>query len=92
LAIRPSPYSSQWYPTLEPLKSAISMVEEIEISQNDKRLYRYLTLPNGLHALLISDPETSVLESDHAEEVEEYNDGEDFGASGSESEGEVDFP
>jgi hypothetical protein len=42
------------------------MLEDLLKSENDKRLYRYLTLPNGLHALLISDPETSVLENDTA--------------------------
>ncbi|BGP38162.1 metalloprotease [Rhodotorula kratochvilovae] len=31
---------------------------EIEVSQNDDRTYRFLTLANGLKALLISDPKT----------------------------------
>ena len=62
------------------------MLEEIEISQNDKRLYRYLTLPNGLHALLISDPETSVLEAENGQE----HDAEDEDSAASESEEDAD--
>ena len=33
---------------------------EIEKSANDKRLYRYIKLGNGLQAILISDPDMQV--------------------------------
>ncbi len=64
------------------LRSASLMAQDLEISQNDKRLYRYLTLPNGLHALLISDPETSIEETEHAKEGE-HDEDEGSHASGS---------
>lgn len=40
-------------------------------SANDKRLYRQISLSNGLQALLISDPETKV---DNPEDTEQSDD------------------
>jgi secreted Zn-dependent insulinase-like peptidase len=37
---------------------ATQVFENIEISHNDKRLYRHITLPNQLEAVLIHDPTT----------------------------------
>ena len=47
VAPAPSTFSSTSHPPLEPVKSS-----------GDDRLYRVLTLPNGLQALLIHDAET----------------------------------
>ena len=48
------------------------MTQALQQSENDKRLYRYICLPNGLKAVLISDPETRVNSTD-----EEADDGEE---------------
>lgn len=44
---------------------------EIQKSENDKRLYRQVTLTNGLRALLISDPEMRVDSKDSEESQED---------------------
>jgi insulysin len=40
------------------MSTALEIFEDLQISSNDQRLYRYLTLPNQLKVLLISDKDT----------------------------------
>ena len=66
----------------KPVKtSAYLMTQALQQSENDKRLYRHICLPNGLKAVLISDPETRVdgtdEEADQGEETSVDEDGED---------------
>jgi hypothetical protein len=39
-------------------KGSFAVLDKIEVSPNDDRQYRFLTLGNGLRALLISDSKT----------------------------------
>lgn len=42
-------------------KLVMGQLHQPEKSFNDKRLYNYVLLPNGIQALLISDPEINIL-------------------------------
>ena len=61
------------------------MTVKVQQSANDKRLYRYVVLPNGLQAVLISDPEAKVDESEeHSHDQDhdhEHNHGDDSDCS-----------
>jgi len=41
-----------------PYSTMTTTFEDIQLSFNDKRTYRYITLPNELSAILINDPDT----------------------------------